>query len=233
MTFAVVLTVVAAVAGWVAVDAARRQRYWFAWAAFVAVTGGLGLPAWLVVRRRSVAVVKLGALRALVVCLAPLLSLVLLTTLFAFMAVPLVFQLARVDGQAMSPTIADQDRLLVNRIAYRLEQPRRGDIVMMRYPVNPAKAFVMRIIADGGDRVEIIGGRVHVNGQVFDETFVAAESRGSDNWGPQIVPEGSYFVLGDRRNNSADSRHWGYVPRHYVVGKVQVRWCPPSKARTF
>ena len=144
-----------------------------------------------------------------------------------------VFQVARVEGQAMSPTIRDQDRLIVNRIAYRLAQPQRGDIVMHRYPFKPDKSFVKRIIAKEGDRVEIVAGSVYLNDALLDDAFVAAEARSRDNWGPQVVPKDSYFVLGDRCNNSADSRHWGFVPRHYILGRVQARWWPVSEARSF
>lgn len=133
----------------------------------------------------------------------------------------------------MVPTLKDQDRLLVNRIAFKIEHPRRGDIVMHRYPLNPAKSFVKRIIAKEGDKVEIVDGNVYLNDAVLDDSFVGPDMRSRDNWGPQVVPPASYFVLGDRRNNSSDSRHWGYVPRSYILGKVQVRWWPPSEARTF
>ena len=229
----IVILVIATLSGWVAIDAARRSRAWFVWAALVAGTAGLGLPVWLAVRRRSPAVIQLDPVHALIVFLTPLLSLLLFAALSALIAASFVFQVARVEGQAMAPTMKDQDRLLVNRMAFRVHHPERGDIVMFRYPLDPAKSFVKRIIAEGGDRVEIIEGRVHLNGVRLDDTFVAAESRGQGSWGPQVVPQGFYFVLGDRRNNSSDSRHWGSVPRQYILGKVQVRWWPPSDARTF
>jgi signal peptidase I len=147
----------------------------------------------------------------------------------AALAAMLIFRVARVEGQAMAPAINHQDRLLVNRLAFRDRPPRRLDIVMMLYPRNPEKKFVMRIIAEPGDLVEIKGGWVYLNGEPYDDTFVAPESRSRDDWGPRVVPQGHYFVLGDRRNNSSDSRHWGFVPRSHILGRVDARWFPQAR----
>jgi len=141
-----------------------------------------------------------------------------------------VCQIARVEGQAMAPTIEHQDFVLVNKMAYLGAQPRRGDVVMLLYPVNPDKKFVKRIVGEEGDTVRIQDGTVFVNDMPRADNEVAAASRSRDNWGPQVVPEGYCFVLGDRRNNSSDSRHWGFVPRNYVLGRVAYRL---SGARWF
>ena len=152
---------------------------------------------------------------------------------YATLIVTFGFQVARVEGQSMAPTLADQDRLIVNKLAYRIGDPRRGDIVMLYYPINPEKSFVKRVIAEENDVVRIVDGRVYVNDVPLRDDYVQPDYRSHDDFGPQVVPEGYYFVMGDHRNSSSDSRHWGMVPKKYVIGKVQVRWWPVPHARIF
>jgi signal peptidase I len=152
---------------------------------------------------------------------------------YATLIVTFGFQVARVEGQSMAPTLADQDRLIVNKLVYRISEPRRGDIVMLYYPLNPDKSFVKRVIAEEGDEVRIVDGRVFVNEVPLSDDYVPQEFRSHENWGPQRIDEGYYFVMGDHRNNSSDSRHWGLVPKKYIIGKVQVRWWPLPAARLF
>jgi len=152
---------------------------------------------------------------------------------YAVLIVTFLFQVARVEGQSMAPTLEDQDRLIVNKLVYRIGEPRRGDIVMLYYPLNPEKSFVKRVIAEEGDTVRIVDGRVYVNDIPLKDDYVASEYRSHDDWGPQVIPEGYDFVMGDHRNNSSDSRHWGMVPKKYIIGKVQIRWWPVPSARVF
>ena len=152
---------------------------------------------------------------------------------YATLIVTFGFQVARVEGQSMAPTLADQDRLIVNKFAYRVGEPQIGDIVMLYYPINPDKSFVKRVIAEENDTVRVVDGRVYVNDVPMRDDFVPAEYRSHDDWGPQVIPEGYYFVMGDHRNNSSDSRHWGFVPKKYIIGKVQVRWWPVPMAKIF
>jgi signal peptidase I len=152
---------------------------------------------------------------------------------YAILIVTFGFQVARVEGQSMAPTLEDQDRLIVNKLVYRISEPRRGDIVMLYYPLNPDKSFVKRVIAEEQDTVRIVDGRVYVNDIPLNDDYVPGEYRSHDDWGPQVIPEGYYFVMGDHRNNSSDSRHWGFVPKRYIIGKVQLRWWPVPAARGF
>ena len=152
---------------------------------------------------------------------------------YATLIVTFGFQVARVEGQSMAPTLADQDRLIVNKLAYRMGEPRRGDIVMLHYPLNPDKSFVKRVIAEEGDSVRIVNGQVYVNNVPMTDDFVPPEFRSHDDFGPTVIREGYYFVLGDHRNNSSDSRHWGEVPKKYIIGRVQLRWWPLPTARIF
>ena len=152
---------------------------------------------------------------------------------YATLIVTFGFQVARVEGQSMAPTLADQDRLIVNKLAYRIGEPRRGDIVMLYYPLNPDKSFVKRVIAEEGDEVRIVDGRVYVNDVPLADDFVPPEYRSHDDHPPLRVKDGYYYVMGDHRNNSSDSRHWGEVPKKYIIGKVQLRWWPIPSARVF
>jgi signal peptidase I len=152
---------------------------------------------------------------------------------YATLIVTFGFQVARVEGQSMAPTLHDQDRLIVNKLAYRLGEPQRGDIVMLYYPLNPDKSFVKRVIGGEGDTVRIVDGRVYVNDVPLLDDYVPPEYRDHQDYGPQVVREGYYFVMGDHRNNSSDSRHWGEVPKKYIIGKVQLRWWPVPSARVF
>ena len=152
---------------------------------------------------------------------------------YATLIVTFGFQVARVEGQSMAPTLADQDRLIVNKLAYRLRSPQVGDIVMLYYPLNPDKSFVKRIIAEENDTIRIVDGRVYRNEVLINDDYVPAEFRSHDDFGPEVVPQGYYFVMGDHRNNSSDSRHWKFVPKKYIIGKVQLRWWPLPEARLF
>jgi signal peptidase I len=153
--------------------------------------------------------------------------------IYAVLIVTFGFQVARVEGRSMAPTLEHQDRLIVNKLVYRIGEPRRGDIVMLYYPLNPETSFVKRVIAEENDSVRIVDGRVYVNDVPVHDDYIPEDYRSHDDWGPQVIPEGYYFVMGDHRNNSSDSRHWGMVPKKYIIGKVQLRWWPVPAARMF
>jgi signal peptidase I len=121
---------------------------------------------------------------------------------YATLIVTFGFQVARVEGQSMAPTLEDQDRLIVNKLAYRMHDPQVGDIVMLYYPLDPEKSFVKRIVAEPLDTLRSKDGRVYRNDVLIDDSYIPEEYRSHDTWGPLVVPEGYYFVMGDHRNNS-------------------------------
>ena len=109
---------------------------------------------------------------------------------YATLIVTFGFQVARVEGMSMAPTLEDQDRLIVNKLAYRIGEPHHGDIVMLYYPIDPNKSFVKRVIAEEGDTVRIVDGNVFVNETPMKDDFVPEDYRAHDDWGPQVIPEG-------------------------------------------
>lgn len=154
---------------------------------------------------------------------------------YATLIVTFGFQVARVEGESMAPTLEDQDRLIVNKLSYRLpnHDPRVGDIVMLLYPNDPDKSFVKRIVAEPGDTIRSVNGHLYRNEVPLPDDFIPEEYRSYDTWGPEVLRDGHYFVMGDHRNNSSDSRTWGFVPKKYIIGRVQLRWWPLTQARLF
>ncbi len=152
---------------------------------------------------------------------------------YATLIVTFGFQVARVEGHSMIPTLHDQDRLIVNKWLYRWHDPQPGDVVMLYYPEEPEKSFVKRVMAKEGDTIRSEYGHVFVNEIPISDAFIPEEYRSDDSWGPYVVKRGYYFVMGDHRNNSSDSRIWGEVPKKYIIGKVQIRWWPLDHAKIF
>ena len=152
---------------------------------------------------------------------------------YATIIVTFGFQVARVDGESMTPTLEDHDRLIINKLVYNWTDPKVGDVVMHYWPEDPNKTFVKRIVAAEGDTIRSDAGKVYRNEVLMDDSFIPPQYRMQDTWGPVVVRRGYYFVLGDHRNNSSDSRLWGEVPKKYILGKIQLRWWPLNQARIF
>jgi signal peptidase I len=133
----------------------------------------------------------------------------------------------RVSSQSMAPTLVAGDLILTKTYVYMLDKPHRRDVVVFAYPNDPKIPFVMRIIAVPGDRVEMKERKVMVNGLSVDEPYVMWEDRAPDfmnNVEEVVVPEGKYFVLGDNRGNSKDSRFWGFLPKENLIGRADYIW---------
>ena len=133
---------------------------------------------------------------------------------------------ARVPSESMEKTIMTGDRFFGNRLAYLFDDPERFDIVVFKYPDDESQLFVKRVIGLPGETVEIKDGKVYINGSEtpLDDSFTPETPTG--DYGPYVVPEGSYFMLGDNRNHSGDSRFWKqpYVEKEKIVGKAIFRY---------
>src|SRR5436853_538713 len=140
-----------------------------------------------------------------------------------------VYQPVKVEGGSMEPGLEDQERIFINKLAYRLEDIRRGDIVVFRYPRDPRKSFIKRVIGLPGDRVRVTDGRVFLNGKPVSEPYVPQEYLDSRPTREFTVPAESYFVMGDHRSMSNDSRDFGPVARQYIYGKAVFGYWPMDK----
>ncbi len=156
------------------------------------------------------------------------------SVLIAVVLIVFIYQPVKVEGTSMTPTLSDQERIFINKFTYRfgLGSIARGDTVVFWYPEDRTKSYIKRVIGLPGDRVRIDDGRVYVNDQPLVENYIPPQNRDYSSWRDgeeQTVPEGEYFVLGDHRNSSSDSRTWGYVPRDNIYGKAVFVYWPPDK----
>jgi signal peptidase I len=140
-----------------------------------------------------------------------------------------LYQPVKVEGTSMMPSLEDQERIFVNKFVYRLEPIERGDIVVFRYPRDPSKSYIKRVIGMAGDRVRIDGGTVYVNGQALDESYVPPEYVDTRSYPEIVVPQHCYYVLGDHRSMSQDSREFGPVNQSYIYGKAVFGYWPMEK----
>jgi signal peptidase I len=140
-----------------------------------------------------------------------------------------LYQPVKVEGTSMMPTLEDQERVFINKFVYRLEPIQRGDVVVFRYPRDTSKSYIKRIIAVPGDRVQIEDGLVYVNGQQIAESYVPQMYEDVRSYPLTVVPRHCYFVLGDHRNLSNDSRDFGPVDERYIYGKAVFGYWPVAK----
>ena len=145
----------------------------------------------------------------------------------------------KIPSGSMRPTLIEGDRILVNKFLYRFREPRRGEIIVFRFPENPKRPFIKRLIAVGGDTIEIKEGHILVNGRMASGVEVAPTTH-YYNQGPfgqeqtvTDVPPDMYFVLGDNSSSSHDSRFWGFVPKRLLIGRAMCIFWPPPRLRVL
>lgn len=157
---------------------------------------------------------------------------VVMTLVVFLFLVTFVVQGYKVYGSCMEPNLYTGERLLGNKFIYRFEKPVRGDVVVFKYPPNPRKIFIKRVIGLPGETVEIRNGEVLINGRVLDEAdYLRNIPHG--NFPPQKIPPGHVFVLGDNRDQSNDSRYWGELPVENIQAKAWLRYWPFSRLQVF
>src|SRR5215467_9347337 len=140
-----------------------------------------------------------------------------------------LYQPVKVEGTSMMPSLDDQERIFINKFVYRIEPIQRGDIVVFRYPRDPQKSFIKRVIGVAGDHVRIIDGHVILNGKMLVEDYVPSIYEDERSYPEIVVPGDSYFVLGDHRSLSNDSRDFGPVDSSYIYGKAVFGYWPVDK----
>jgi signal peptidase I len=158
---------------------------------------------------------------------------IVITAIIALFATTFVVQAFKIPTGSMESNLLIGDHLLVNKFVYGLHSGRlarilpykelkRGDVIVFKYPQSPEVAYVKRLIGLPGEKVEMVGRTVYINGQPLKEPYTQYIDAGSiyERYGPFQVPEGKYFAMGDNRDNSQDSRFWGYVPRDHIIGKA-------------
>lgn len=138
-----------------------------------------------------------------------------------------------IPSASMEPTLVPGDRVMVNKLTYRLNDPKPGDIVVFRYPLDTRSIYIKRLIAVGGQTVEVRQGRLYIDGQRTPEENYVMPDTVMDDFGPAQVPPDTFFVMGDNRNNSQDSRSWGTVPRQNFLGKAFLLYWPVGRLQVI
>lgn len=152
----------------------------------------------------------------------------ILSLLLAFIVIVFLYQPVQVEGTSMMPRLTDHERIFINKFIYRLGPIQRGDVVVFRYPRDPAKSYIKRVIGLPGETVSIIEGRVLIDGKPLSESYVPPQYADLESYPPTRVEAGHFYVLGDRRESSNDSRVWGTVDQKYIYGKAVLVYWPFS-----
>ena len=149
-----------------------------------------------------------------------------LIALVIFLAVHFTLQSFKVKGDSMLPSLQSGQYLLINKVVYSFSSQHRGEVVVFHPPVNSEDVYIKRIIGLPGETIEITRGKVYINGEPLDEPYIEEEA--VYDYPPYLIPPGHYFVLGDNRNGSSDSRRWGPVPEENIIGKAWLCYWPPG-----
>lgn len=147
-------------------------------------------------------------------------------TLLIFLVIRFVAQSFRVDGESMEPGFHTDEFVLVDKASYLFQSPQRGDVIVFHWPVDTTKDLIKRVIGVPGDVIVVDSTTVQVDGVVLKEPYISAPANPSGS--RLVVPLDSYFVLGDNRQVSDDSRDWGFVPKSYIIGKAVLVYWPVS-----
>ena len=137
-----------------------------------------------------------------------------------------LYQPVKVEGTSMNPLLSDQERIFINKFIYRFEPIERGDVVVFWYPLDRSKSFIKRVVGLPGETIEIRAGNVFVNGKELPDQYVPSGYLDGSNYAARRLPQDEYFVMGDHRDSSNDSRVFGPVPRQFIYGKAVFAYWP-------
>ena len=151
---------------------------------------------------------------------------IMISVAIAAVVIVFLYQPVKVEGTSMMPWLVDQERIFVNKFVYRFDDIRRGDVIVFRFPLDPVKSYIKRVAGLPGDKVEIQKGRLSVNDQPVEEPYLLPEYGDRSTYPPMKVPPNHYYVLGDHRNTSNDSRTWGTVDQRFIIGKAVFSYWP-------
>ncbi len=155
---------------------------------------------------------------------------VLVSVAVSVLIIMFLYQPVRVEGTSMLPRLEDRDRLFINKFVYHFEAIHRGDVVVFHYPRDPEKSYIKRVIAVPGDRLRIERGRVYLNGKLLREPYVPDDYRDTKSMPDTLIPDEEYFMMGDHRSISSDSREFGPVDRELIYGKAVFVYWPTRDA---
>jgi signal peptidase I len=154
----------------------------------------------------------------------------IVSAIASILIITFLYQPVRVEGTSMLPRLVNHDRLFINKFVYHISAIERGDVVVFHYPRDPEKSYIKRVIARPGDRLRIEHGQVWLNGKLLPEPYVPDEYRDTRSMDELIVPEDTFFMMGDHRSISSDSREFGPVARDLIYGKAAFVYWPARDA---
>ena len=154
---------------------------------------------------------------------------ILLSLSIAAVVIVFLCQPVKVEGTSMLPQLADEQRIFVNKFLYHIDGVERGDVIVFKFPEDPSRSYIKRVVGLPGETVEIREGTVHIDGLAVSEPYVAPRYRDRASHPPVAVRKGEYYVLGDHRNTSNDSRMWGTIDEAFITGKAVFAYWPPAR----
>lgn len=164
--------------------------------------------------------------------LTEVLQSVAIAVILAILIKVFLFQPFYIPSGSMEPTLVKGDRIIVNKLTYHISEPKRGDIIVFKYPLNPKRDFIKRVIGLPGETLEIRDSKVFINGRVIEQPYLPAGLK-YEKFPSVKIPKDQYFMMGDNRNNSEDSRSWGTLPKKNIIGKAMLIYWPTNRLRIF
>lgn len=154
---------------------------------------------------------------------------ILLSLFIAAVVIVFLCQPVKVEGTSMLPQLADEQRIFVNKFVYHIDSVQRGDVIVFKFPEDSSRSYIKRVVGLPGESVEIRKGTVYIDGRAIPEPYVVPRYRDIASHPAVAVPTGEFYVLGDHRNTSNDSRTWGTIDEAYITGKAVFAYWPPAR----